>query len=394
MDQDTVVSESIRRRLELSAIGFPREGSGRDRIVDALKGYAILLVVLGHCLELADPGVMVPNASFRHHLFALIYAFHMPLFMFLSGYVMFKKRVNVGRSFLRLIVPFLVWQAVRFVATVHEWGEFGAYMWNGIYDMQNALWFLWALFICHLLLMGVQRAPGRWKYGEELGFAVAFLAVNLLVFHTILGVDLRHFGLPQAAYLFAFFALGYLARKYLAVALKWSARARAYALAAATGVFVTVFAYAYWNVDLVAPVPISDAFARPTFFLVRYCLPVLGILASVGLVLLIRRMNLGSLIAALAWMGLVTLDLYASHGILMLVSFGDGWVKVTSGFIAALGLGLALTYVLLRNSRYLSYPFLGRSFLNGPRYRLRLAPVSAIPAEPPEQIAVGSGLES
>lgn len=360
--------------MRLSSIGFPREGSQRDRLVDALKGYAILLVVFGHCLELADAGVMVPNISLRHHLFALIYAFHMPLFMFLSGYVMFSKRVSVRRSFLRLIVPFFTWQMVRFVATVHVANRFFSYMWNGVYGMENALWFLWALFLCYLLLIPVQWAGRRWKYGEEAGFLVVFVLINLLVFHTISGVDLRHFGLPQAAYFFPFFAFGYLARKNMPRIQCLSRQVKVYGLATAAGLFAFVFAYAYWKVDLVAQVPISTLVERPLFFLTRYGLPVLGILASVGLVLLLRSIRAGWLLAALAWLGLVTLDLYASHGILMLVSFGTGWVKVLSGFAAAMVLGLGLTYILLRNSRYLSYPFLGRSFIDGPRYRLGLMP--------------------
>ncbi|MBN1288771.1 MAG: hypothetical protein JXA49_03935, partial [Actinobacteria bacterium] len=53
--------------LNFKAIGFPEKGSKRDLGIDTLKGLAILLVVLGHSLEIADPGVFVPNPSLRHH---------------------------------------------------------------------------------------------------------------------------------------------------------------------------------------------------------------------------------------------------------------------------------------------------------------------------------------
>ncbi|MBN1288760.1 MAG: hypothetical protein JXA49_03880, partial [Actinobacteria bacterium] len=54
-------------RPGVKAIGFPYYNSGRDLRIDALKAIAILLVVLGHSLEIADPGVFVPNPSLRHH---------------------------------------------------------------------------------------------------------------------------------------------------------------------------------------------------------------------------------------------------------------------------------------------------------------------------------------
>lgn len=47
---------------------------GRDETIDVLKGIAILLVVLGHIA--AAP-----------KLTSVIYSFHMPLFIFISGYL-------------------------------------------------------------------------------------------------------------------------------------------------------------------------------------------------------------------------------------------------------------------------------------------------------------------
>ncbi len=59
----------------------------RDSFFDALKGVLIFLVVLGHMLELnkatSDTSVV---------LWDFIYLFHMPLFIFVSGY--FSKNIN------------------------------------------------------------------------------------------------------------------------------------------------------------------------------------------------------------------------------------------------------------------------------------------------------------
>jgi len=53
----------------------------RNQYFDNLKGFLIILVIIGNSLELANPEVV--NV---HFLILLLYVFHMPLFVFLSGY--------------------------------------------------------------------------------------------------------------------------------------------------------------------------------------------------------------------------------------------------------------------------------------------------------------------
>ena len=79
---------------------------------DNLKGFAILLVVLGHCIQQCDTE---GNYQF---LYRLIYAFHMPLFMAVSGYFGVKLNVDylpeIRKRFVRLMIPYFVWgEAVR-----------------------------------------------------------------------------------------------------------------------------------------------------------------------------------------------------------------------------------------------------------------------------------------
>ena len=74
---------------------------------DNLKGFAILLVVLGHCIQQCDTE---GNYQF---LCRLIYAFHMPLFMAVSGYFGVKLNVDylpeIRKRFVRLMIPYFVW---------------------------------------------------------------------------------------------------------------------------------------------------------------------------------------------------------------------------------------------------------------------------------------------
>lgn len=362
-------------KFRLEAVGFPGSGAGRDRGIDALKGFAILLVVLGHSLEIADPGLFVPNASFRHHLAILIYAFHMPLFMFLAGYVASGKKAKVGKNFMRLIVPFFTWMLVKFFIFTPpaKFGELGSYVGNGVWSMANApLWFLWVLFFCYMLLIPAQHAAKLHKYGEELALFVLFIAVNL--------VPSARLGINSLQFYFAFFALGYLSAKYKGALAKLKPEFKRAVLASSPAFFLVLFFASYSGIGkILLPATLMDLFVTPGMFIIRYGLAAFGILSAFSLLSAIKALKGKKVEAVLAWLGLATLDIYVAHGILIHLSFGNNWVKVFSAFTIGVAGSLALTYVLLRNWRVLSIPFLGKNYQHGPRYRLTRAP-EAVPA--------------
>lgn len=60
----------------------------RISYLDALKGFSILCVVVGHVAEgYLDVGAYPESSGLLYNIFNLIYAFHMPLFMMISGYL-------------------------------------------------------------------------------------------------------------------------------------------------------------------------------------------------------------------------------------------------------------------------------------------------------------------
>lgn len=81
----------------------------RKVFIDYAKGLAILLVVIGHLLQYNLVGTSAKD------LFDIIYSFHMPLFMFLSGYVasltidkqLADKILFVKKKAGSLVVPFM-----------------------------------------------------------------------------------------------------------------------------------------------------------------------------------------------------------------------------------------------------------------------------------------------
>lgn len=69
--------------------------------VDVVKGLLILTVILGHAIQ--EP-LKVRGISFEDNIWRnIIYSFHMPAFMAMSGYLMYRPigGVIIGRQFVR-----------------------------------------------------------------------------------------------------------------------------------------------------------------------------------------------------------------------------------------------------------------------------------------------------
>jgi fucose 4-O-acetylase-like acetyltransferase len=60
------------------------KNSNRLVMVDTLKGIAILLVLWGHCIQFFIVG---SDSYYDNIAYRVIYSFHMPLFMTVSGYL-------------------------------------------------------------------------------------------------------------------------------------------------------------------------------------------------------------------------------------------------------------------------------------------------------------------
>lgn len=149
----------------------PTRPSTRFDAIDSAKGVGIVLVVFGHAWRGAMGGGVISD----HRLFGLIdaavYAFHMPLFFFLSGLLFLEalqkyETGNLLRGRLtRLLWPMALWSwlffGLKFVAgeaanTPVVWSEFPLIP----LPPYEHLWFLWALFLCQsILIFGYRVVP-------------------------------------------------------------------------------------------------------------------------------------------------------------------------------------------------------------------------------------------
>lgn len=60
---------------------------------DSLKGWLMLLVILGHAIQ-----TVMPETCYQSHIWNLIYSFHMPAFMTVSGYFAYRMHRNGGAN--------------------------------------------------------------------------------------------------------------------------------------------------------------------------------------------------------------------------------------------------------------------------------------------------------
>lgn len=144
----------------------------RNVSIDALKGVAAFLVVLGH---------FAAGKEEYHRLFNLIYSFHMPLFMFLAGYtavVSYRHSTGAGnylaKRFVNIMVPYLFW--IVGAEVVME-GSFGGVDWrklaadaligNKVYWFLPTLYGLIIGYVCYCgIREGICKLSG-WQTTQE-----------------------------------------------------------------------------------------------------------------------------------------------------------------------------------------------------------------------------------
>ena len=185
----------------------------RNSLIDVLKGFAIILVVMGHASQ------WFSDDDRSNPFYVTIYAFHMPLFMFLSGYVNFNTRgeLNLGKRFQVLVIPFFVWFLIS--AIYHSYILDIEKVWEHlcvlIYKPTQGMWFLWLLFWeCALLYLALKINKHR-----EIWVMIGLWSI-LIFLHRVIGAQPIFYGLPELCWYFIYFSLGYATHKYKSQALK------------------------------------------------------------------------------------------------------------------------------------------------------------------------------
>lgn len=151
----------------------------REKYYDVIKGFAIWLVVLGHCWQTFCPG-------WENTILAkIIIMFHMPLFIAVSGYFFlssvckYSLKDNIKRKFLRLYLPSFSWGLISVIIFLfyklicHKELEILYF----ISLLFTGMWFLTVLFLISIIGVFIQNYYSKYKYCAWL---IIYLIINFL----------------------------------------------------------------------------------------------------------------------------------------------------------------------------------------------------------------------
>ena len=132
----------------------------RDHRFDNIKVLLIFLVVFGHLLEL------IADKTFSHDLYLVIYSFHMPAFVFVSGYF---ARWSPKKILTRLAWVYILFQVVYILFDNALFGNSSPIQFFTPYWL---MWYMLVMVYCYCLIPFIDTASAP-KRAIILGLAVA-----------------------------------------------------------------------------------------------------------------------------------------------------------------------------------------------------------------------------
>lgn len=249
----------------------------RNEFIDFLRGGAILLVLWGHCIQ----GCNTDSFDvFQNWMFRIIYSFHMPLFMLISGYLFWNSRNKtlkdiVMRRIVTIGVPFLVWNTLLYFRKVVVLSEELSLM-KYLQSVRYGIWFLQSIFIITIEVAIIIKISERIN-GKARVFRNAFLicaAVGNLFIDGIIGV--------HTANLFVPFVVGYLCKERK-IDGKWKMGLNKLFLVCSGIVYMVLFLfYKEWSFDYVSGVnPMTSEYKPYIQMEINFYRWIIGIVGSV-----------------------------------------------------------------------------------------------------------------
>jgi len=354
-----------------------RPASLRDPWFDNAKMALVTLVVVGHAWTL------LPYNTLDDHLYDFLYAWHVPAFVFVTGYLSRSftwTRSRLWGLFKGVLVPYLVFELLLALFRIYVGGE----ALDGLFaDPHWPMWYLAALFLWRLLTPVFRPMPGGVVVAVVISLAAGLRAGDTLDLARVLGL------LP-------FFVLGLKATPERLELLR-----RRPARIAGAAVLVAVLVLSAWtdtwaNTEWLyyrstyGELDVSDTRA----FLTRSALLVVGGVTALAFLAVVPRVS--------GWfsrMGTWTLGVYLCHGFVILSAtyLGyQGWTAHHAGLalvvttLAAVGLALLLAWSpLARRLDLVVDPF--GSAEHRVRHAVGLTAVSAevVAGRAPEVVALG-----
>lgn len=282
----------------------------RDRHLDAVKGFAIIVVMLGHCIgrnHMNDP-----------YINDAIMAIQMPLFMMVSGYGlgMGKREILDGKVFFSVqkkrivayLLPFFSWVFV--VSLIRPFDEMQNPLvecYKVLFKIDSGLWFLMTLFLIQFFAMLVTLLANvcvfHWKKSNRgichLSIFLCGIAIVYLLFVLWGRTGSTFLGPSFVVQYMPFYVIGYVASHYIKDVFPQKGRKLLWGL---------------WAVSLIVFLALVIAFdlqskTNPKELMIQMLASLLGsFVCFYGVYHLPVKKKYG-----LSFIGLYTLEIYALH---------------------------------------------------------------------------------
>ena len=180
--------------------------------VDIIRGFAILLVVLGHAL--ATDNILTTDSEWCNVVHDFIYSFHMPLFFIISGFC-YVHAGNYGKFFLRkcryLLIPYMVFNLVTIV--MQRLLPFFTLVENNLQEeikqilfRGGSIWFVYVLFEIVVIFPFFAKV-----INNNIGRACAVLILSVVVYN-LWGKSTGFLCISQFTYYLPYYIIGHLLR--------------------------------------------------------------------------------------------------------------------------------------------------------------------------------------
>lgn len=325
----------------------------RNPQIDALKGWAIFLVILGHTIFWIDQTKAGSNLIFN-----IVYTFHVPLFFFVSGYLVYGRfgpttLTWIKKKFMGIIIPYIIFTFVYFYIRPGDYlsqitlENLVYYMFS--YTKPDSAWFLPVLFESFVVLSFIINIEKTMKKISFIPFLILFfIAFPLLPINSIPGgSQLVHYPI--------YVVIGYYVSKYKENIFKIKNDKNTY------------MNYSFLIIGFLL-FPVAFSLRSQSIFNSIYFKIILAFTGMILSYFIIKLLKDSKFFSLFALCGVYSLELYLIHllvgfysGIFNLpIWFGSGMVKIISGTLIILALSLIISYILTFNKK-ISKTFFGRS---------------------------------
>lgn len=166
----------------------------RDYLFDNLKTVLIFLVVVGHIY-----GEYMGGVLFFKSIYIFIYMFHMPLFIFVSGY--FSKNIErTSRNATKLIIPYLVFNTIWYAILIAQGNQFSIK--SLLFVPYGLMWYIFALLI--------------WRMGLKYLIKVKYIVIISIICGLLIGILPKYndiFSISRVIAFLPFYLIGYYCTK-------------------------------------------------------------------------------------------------------------------------------------------------------------------------------------